>query len=476
MVAVCRVPVLTGLYGLARKSWRNMLRNNRNIRTNCPRYAYAVRDLHCVSMGRDRYRPNQTLIGRRLALGKSQEEYAELVGATARQVRNWESGRVRCPQTWHLTRMSRLHGTTTPQQLGFAPRPRHTRPTTGEHCDRSETDMLRRDFLGLTIAAAFNTQPLAASDRSTPTTRKVGSADVDRIEQTNDTLTQADFLIGGAAFRSEALTDQFRQATLLLDGRFRHEDTRQAMHSAVGHLGSTIGFMLFDQDRHTEVRRLYTSSLRIAQDAPDRWPLRAIVFSEMARQCIQLGQYREADELLRMARGAETEVSPTFHAMLHAVHAHARAGLGDLDQTRQYVTMAEDTFATADPANDPSWISWFDQAELAGETGAALTTLAITHDAVRDEAALRLTQSANAHSATGQRSKALALVRLATVHAVRRDVTSTTTAAYDAREASRALRSPRLALEVTALRQHLQPMRRHGGIAEVDDELALLTS
>jgi transposase InsO family protein len=42
-------------------------------------------------MGRDHYRPNQTLIGRRLVLGKSQEEYAELVGATARQVRNWAS-------------------------------------------------------------------------------------------------------------------------------------------------------------------------------------------------------------------------------------------------------------------------------------------------------------------------------------------------------------------------------------------------
>lgn len=281
--AASRFSALIGFYGLARKSWRNMPRNNRNIRTNCPRYAHAIRDLHCVSMGKDRYRPNQTLIDRRLALGKSQEEYAELVGATARQVRNWESGRVRCPQTWHLTRMSRLHDTTTPQQLGFAPRPRHTRPTTGEHSDRSETDMLRRDFLGLTIAAAFSTRPLAASDRATPTSRNVGSTDVDLIDQTNDILTQADFLIGGAAFRSEALTDQFRQATLLLDGRFQREDTRQAMHSVVGHLGSTIGFMLFDQDRHIEARRIYTSSLRIAQDAPGRWPLRAIIFSEMAK-------------------------------------------------------------------------------------------------------------------------------------------------------------------------------------------------
>ena len=138
--------------------------------------------------------------------------------------------------------------------------------------------------------------------------------------------------------------------------------------------------------------------------------------------------------------------------------------------------MAEDTFANADPSNDPAWISWFDRAELSGETGAALTTLAISHDGVREEAVLRLAQSASGHSATGQRSKALALVRLATVHAVRRDVASTTTAAFDAREASRALRSPRLALEVTALRQHLQPLRRHGAIAQVDDELALLTA
>ena len=427
-------------------------------------------------MGRDHYRPNQTLIDKRLALGTTQEEYAELVGATARQVRNWESGLVRCPQAWHLTRMGRLHGTTTPQQLGFAPRPRQPRVAAGEHRDRSETDMRRRDFLGLTIAAAFSAQPLAAPDRAAPVSRNIGSADVDRIEQTNDALAQTDFLIGGAAFRAEALVDQFRQATLLLDGQFRHEGTREAMHSAVGHLGSTIGFMLFDQDCHNEARHTYLSSLRIAQAAPDRWPLRAIIFSEMARQCIQLGQHHEADELLRMARGAETEVSPTFHAMLHAVQARAHAGIGDLDQTMRYVAMAEDTFANADRAFDPSWISWFDQAELAGETGAALTTLAISHDGVRDEAVLRLARSASEHGATGQRSKALALVRLATMHAVRRDVANTTAAACDAREVSRTLRSPRLALEVAALRQHLQPMRRHGSIADIDDDLALLTS
>src|SRR5690348_9105925 len=192
--------------------------------------------------------PNQTLIGLRLELGKSQEEYAELLGASARQVRNWESGRVRWPQTWYLLRMNRLHGTTAPEQLGFEPRPRHGRVATVGAGDRSEADVFRRDFLGWVAAAAFSSRPVeAVAGLASPagTAPHVGQADVDRVSQTNAALFSTDFLIGGAAFRPDALVGQFRRAAISLHGRFRHDTTRRTMHSAVGHVGSTIGFMLF---------------------------------------------------------------------------------------------------------------------------------------------------------------------------------------------------------------------------------------
>lgn len=232
-------------------------------------------------------KPNQQLIRLRLQLGKSQEQYADLVGATARQVRNGESGRVTCPQSWHLLRMHRLHGTAEPDELGFAPRSRRRRVDTVVRNDRTEADVFRRDFLSWVAVAAFGSRPLASltamvdSDR---TPSAIGPTDVERVHRTNETLFSADFLIGGAAFRPDVLLNQFRRNAAGLEGRYRHDTTRAAMHSAVGHLGSTVGFMLFDQGRQTEARDVYAASLRIAQDADDCWPLRAIIFSEMARQ------------------------------------------------------------------------------------------------------------------------------------------------------------------------------------------------
>lgn len=64
-------------------------------------------------------RVNYTLIALRRSLGDSQEAYAERLGVSVRQVRNWESGRVHCPQRALLHRLHHLHGTTTAVELGF---------------------------------------------------------------------------------------------------------------------------------------------------------------------------------------------------------------------------------------------------------------------------------------------------------------------------------------------------------------------
>jgi hypothetical protein len=402
-----------------------------------------------------------------------------MLGASVRQVRNWESGRVRCPQTWFLIRMNHLHGTTGPEELGFKSRLGRHGPATVEQGDRAEADLFRRDFLGWVAAIAFSSRPVESiSGLLLPTTTSgaVGQADVERITRTNQALFDADFLIGGAAFRHEALIAQFRNAASVLHERFANDATRGDAHSAVGHLGSTIGFMLFDQGRHREARQVYGASLRVAQQADERWPLRAIIFSEMARQCVHLGQYAHAGELLRMARGAEAEVPPAFHAMLYAVQAGAHAGAARATDVRDAIARAEDTFSDASTANDPSWISWFDRAELDGETGNALSSLAIKHESFRGEAADRLMRSANGHGPTDQRSRALALIRLARIHAATRDKGATVQAAIRVHKVARHLQSPRVSDELEALRRGLVPMLDDEEISLVDRDLAALTS
>lgn len=423
--------------------------------------------------------PNRTLTALRRRLGMTQEQYATAVGASSREVRAWESGQVRCPQAWSLARLHSLHGTTAPEDLGFKPRQQSRTGDTVRATDHAEAIVFRRDLLGLVAAAAFSARPVPALVgllNSTEPAGAVGAVDVERVQRTNTALYGADLLVGGAAVEPAGLIDQYRKAATGLRGTFQREATRQAMHSAVAHLGSTIGFMLFDQGHHVRARQVYTASLRVAADATDCWPLRAIICSELARQCQHLGAFKEADELIRIAHGADAEVTPTFRAMLHAQSATTAAHSGDVPATRRYFRMAEDAFADAEPAEDPDWISWFDTAELNGETGNALALLAIDHEQVRDEAAGRLTEAASSHGPTEQRSTALALTRLAGIHAARHDANETARTTRLALDITERLRSPRVTDELAALRPRLRPLQGNREVAEVDRAITGLTA
>src|SRR5262249_16317513 len=158
-----------------------------------------------------------------------------------------------------------LHGVNSPEQLGFEPRRRARSTATVGHTDPPEADVLRRDILGAVAAAAFTNvvatpvaQLLSPWQRSR--TIAVGQADIDLVLQTNQTFYNVDFLIGGGALKPDVLLSQFRKSAGLLHGSFQTNSMRQTMHSAVAHLGSTIGFMLFDQGQHLEARKVYLAS------------------------------------------------------------------------------------------------------------------------------------------------------------------------------------------------------------------------
>jgi hypothetical protein len=263
----------------------------------------------------------------------------------------------------------------------------------------------------------------------------------------------------------------------MLHGTYQSETTRREMHSAVAHLGSTIGFMLFDQSRHLEARQVYLASLSVARDASDVWPLRAIVLSEMARQCLYLGDFDNALELLRIAHGADDELPATGKAMLNGVRARAYAARGDQRETDRFVGLAEDDFSRSQPGADPSWIAWFDEAELNGETGHAYFALAVDQGNRADEAAGRLTSAAEQHGPDQARSKALALTKLSKVRMVQRDPGAAEDGAAIAMRSLDLydrLQSPRVRDDLVSLRPLIRPHRHLPALAELDERLIRL--
>lgn len=410
----------------------------------------------------------------------TQEAYAGTVGVSEREVRDWEAGRVRCPQTFALHRLHALHGTTEAEDLGFVSRRPAAAVGTVRTSDPETTEaaVYRRNLLGLVLAAAFSAQHLPPISgllaEDDPYRRQVGQPDIDRILRANSDLTSTDLTVGGAAVAPAVLTRLFRSKAALLHGRYASEATRQAAHSAVSHLGSTIGFMLFDSCRHLAARQMYVASLRVAGGADDLWPLRAVICSEMARQALHCGGPAEAGELIGIAHGADSHLPAAARAELHAISATIAAATGDRGRTLDHIARAETEFADADPDNDPAWITWFTGAELAGDTGDAVAALAQHHDDLRDDAAGRLTAAAEGHSPAGQRSAALAWTQLAQLHAARSSSPLAAHAAHQAVDLAERLRSPRLTETLTASAVPLSALDAHPDLDAALDRIRTL--
>lgn len=92
------------------------------------------------------------------------------------------------------------------------------------------------------------------------------------------------------------------------------------------------------------------------------------LLANLSHQANYLGKFDEAVQLARAAQ-ATTFARPaaTVSAMFLAMEARALAGSGQARACRQVLHKAEQAFERRDPSRDPSWISYFNPEELAGE-------------------------------------------------------------------------------------------------------------
>src|SRR5260370_7169926 len=91
-----------------------------------------------------------------------------------------------------------------------------------------------------------------------------------------------------------------------------------------------------------------------------------------------MGRPDDALELIRLAGDGASKghVSGAVWSMLHTREAWAYANLGRVQAFKRATGKAEDALAGADRSEDPYWIRYFDEAELAGTTGGPLLDLA----------------------------------------------------------------------------------------------------
>ncbi|MFF7932105.1 hypothetical protein [Streptomyces sp. NPDC007940] len=354
---------------------------------------------------------------------------------------------------------------------------------------RSDLMLARRGFLGTSLALSAGPSLIEPMQRwlvpgpgSTPhrepdpaAARRVGRLsrpELDLLESTTVMFRQWDAQCGGG-LRRKAVVGQLHEVTDLLQEP-QPETTTRKLFKVAAELAELAGWMSYDVGLQPTAQKYFVLALHAAKEAGDK-PLGSYVLSSMSRQMIHLGRPEDALELIHLAQyGSRDCASPRTQSMLYAMEARAYANMGQPGKCKRAVRMAEDTFADADEWDepDPDWIRFFSEAELYGENSHSYRDLAYVAGRSPTYASLAeplMQRAVELFSEDGehQRSYALNLIGMATVHLLRREPEQSAVLAEQAMRIAKKVRSERVN---TRIRKTVDTaVRDFGDLAEVVD-------
>nr|WP_202447654.1 hypothetical protein [Streptomyces sp. SID5468] len=361
---------------------------------------------------------------------------------------------------------------------------------------RSDLMLGRRGFLGASLALSAGpalVEPMqrwlvptpagpggtgregaARQDRSGHPVRLSGP-ELDLLDTTTVMFRAWDAQCGGG-LRRKAVVGQLHEVTDLLQDHHPEAVTRR-LFKVAAELAELAGWMSYDVGLQPSAQKYFVLALHAAKEAGDR-PLGAYVLSSMSRQMIHLGRPDDALELIHLAQyGSRDSATPTTQAMLYAMEARAYAGMGQVNKCHRAVRMAEETFTDSRPEEDPDWIGFFSEAELNAENAHSYRDLAYVAGRSPTYASLAEPVMARAVELFGadpghQRSYALNLVGMASVHLLQKRPEEAAGFAGQALDVAGRLRSERVNTRIrrtadTALRDYGEVPE----VAELSDRL-----
>ncbi|MFI8088723.1 hypothetical protein ACIF9R_10450 [Streptomyces sp. NPDC086080] len=335
---------------------------------------------------------------------------------------------------------------------------------------RSDLMLARRGFLGSSLALSAGPSliepmqrwlvpnPPAPLPRSEPdhvssaarARGRLSKPELDLLEATTTMFRQWDAQCGGG-LRRKAVVGQLHEVTDLLQEP-QPEATTRRLFKVAAELAELAGWMSYDVGLQPTAQKYFVLALHAAKEAGDR-PLGSYVLSSMSRQMIHLGRPEDALELIHLAQyGSRDCASPRTQSMLYAMEARAYANMGQPGRCKRAVRMAEDTFAEADEWDEPDadWIRFFSEAELYAENSHSYRDLAYvagrspTYASLAEPLMRRAVELFGREGGEHQRSYALNLIGMATVHLLQREPEQSTILAGDAIQAAKKVRSERV--------------------------------
>lgn len=275
---------------------------------------------------------------------------------------------------------------------------------------------------------------------------RVGLGDVTAIKTTADMFARLDDQFGGDHARHAVIQYLSNDVLPLLRGRYS-EQVGRALYSTVAEATLLAGWMSYDSCHHGLAQRYFLQALRLAQDANDR-RLAGSILSAMSHQATFLGRYTQAATLARAAlMGISPVATPTLRAQFHAMEARALARTGDVSACEAALSAATNALESRNSDDEPEWISYFDEAELAAESAHCFRDVNSARRAVA--------HAENAMSGSHVRSDFFATMVLADAHLRAGETEEACRVALDALDLGEQLKSARCVSYLAEFRQNL---------------------
>lgn len=194
----------------------------------------------------------------------------------------------------------------------------------------------------------------------------VSEGDVAAVHRACDLFESLDHEFGGGHARAAAVQYLHSDVAPLLQGRYTAKLGR-ALFCAAARFTYKTGAMAYDAGHHALARHYFVQALNFAHwgRAP---ALVGKALALLSHQANFLGWFRHA---LDLAHGAQTgtrgQVSPGIQAMYAAMEARALASLGEERACAQALNQMERFFVARDVAEEPEWLSYFDDSEVHDE-------------------------------------------------------------------------------------------------------------
>jgi hypothetical protein len=293
-------------------------------------------------------------------------------------------------------------------------------------------------------------QPAAATSGKRRRGR-LGQREMDELETTARAFRQWDHQYGGG-LRRKAVLGQLNEVAGAL-GEHQAPDVETRLYRIMAQLAGTAATMSWDSGLHRRAQDYYRLALRAAHAGTDV-VFGANVLAGMARQMLYRDRPDDALQLINLAQeGARSVLGPRVRAMLHTREAWAYAAQGRTAGFQRATGRAAEALAEADPGEDePYWIAYFDEAELAGVTGGRLLDLARQDPHQHaDRAAVEIRSALAARGSEAGRSHALDRIGLAECHFLVGDIAGGAEETHRAVEAARLTQSGRVRTQLGEL-------------------------